>query len=193
MRMRRLKPHRITTAALLSVTLLSGCAVGPNYSAPPVEALGVPGAYGVAAAPAGPIDLTVWWRQFNDPLLTDLIGRATRANLDIAVSQARLIQARESLVEARGALLPSLTVQPGVSRSATHAPSSTIATAAGPIKSGGDSATTQLSIGLDASWQTNIFGGRRSVEAARANADAALFNLVGVRTSAAGEVATNYI
>jgi multidrug efflux system outer membrane protein len=193
MRMRRLKPYRITTAALLSATLLSGCAVGPDYLAPRPEALGVPGAYGVAAAPAGPVDLTVWWRQFNDPLLADLIGRATRANLDIAVSQARLIQARESLVQARAALLPSLTAQPGATRSATYAPSSTVATPAGPVTSGGNSAATELSIGLDASWQTNIFGGRRSVEAARANADAALFNLVGVRTSAAGEVATNYI
>ncbi len=178
---------------MLSTCLLVGCAVGPNYRAPPVEALGVPGAYGVAAAPAGPIDLAVWWRQFNDPLLTDLIDRATAANLDIAVSQTRLIQARESLVQARGALLPSLTGAPGVTRSVTRAPTSTFATEAGQLATSGNSATTELSIGLDAPWQPNIFGGRRSLEAARANADTALFNLIGVRTSAAGEVATNYV
>jgi len=196
MRMRRLKPYRTTTALLLSACLLGGCVVGPNYSAPPVAALGVPGAYGVTAAPAGPIDLAVWWRQFNDPLLTDLIGRATTANLDIAVSQTRLIQARESLIQARASWFPSLTASPQATRSVTYGPSSAIVTGAGtgPLVASGNSATTQLSLGLDATWQADIFGGtRRSVEAAQGNADAALFNLVGVRTSVAGEVATNYI
>ena len=46
----------------------------------------------------------------------------------------------------------------------------------------------------DASWQADLFGGlRRSLQAARADEAAALFDLEGVRTSIAGEVATNYI
>ena len=193
--MLRLKPYRTTTAALLSVCLVSGCAVGPNYSAPQATALGVPAAYGVAAAPAAPVDLVVWWRQLNDPLLTDLIGRATTANLDIAVSEARLLQARESLLQARASLLPSLSGSAGVTRNVTRTATTSIPTALGNIvQAGGTSASTQLSLGLDASWQADIFGGvRRSVEAAQANSDAALFNLAGVRTSVAGEVATNYV
>jgi len=194
MRMLRLKPYRITTAALLSTCLLSGCVVGPNYGAPQLAALGVPGAYGATAAPATAVDLTVWWRQLNDPMLTDLIGRATTANLDIAVSQARLVQARESLVQARTSLFPSLTGSAGATRNAAYAPTKTVVTGGVPIRTGGNSASTQLSLGLDASWQADIFGGvRRSIEAAQANSDVALFNLVGVRTSVAGEVATNYI
>jgi len=47
---------------------------------------------------------------------------------------------------------------------------------------------------LAASWQADVFGGnRRSAEAARASMASSLFNLVAVRTSVAGEVATNYI
>jgi NodT family efflux transporter outer membrane factor (OMF) lipoprotein len=191
--MRRVNPYRNATAALLTVSLLSACAVGPNYRAPPTEALGVPGAYGVTAAPAGPVDLAVWWRQFNDPLLTDLIGRATTANLDIAVSQARLRQARESLIQARGALLPSLSGSAGITHNVASSPATSIVSGGFAIPTGGASSSDQLSLGLDASWQANIFGGQRSIEAARANADAALFNLAAVRTSAAGEVATNYI
>jgi NodT family efflux transporter outer membrane factor (OMF) lipoprotein len=191
--MARLKPYRTTTAALLSVCLVSGCAVGPNYSAPQAAALGVPAAYGLAAASAAPVDLAVWWRQLNDPLLTDLIGRATTANLDIVVSQGRLRQARESLIQARSTLFPSLSGSAGVTRNATYAPTTTV-TGGAPIVVGGNSASTQLSLGLDASWQADIFGGnRRSVESAQADSDAALFNLAAVRTSVAGEVATNYI
>lgn len=192
--MARLKPYRTTTAAWLSACLLSGCAVGPNYSAPPTTALGVPAAYGVPAAPAAPVDLAVWWRQLNDPLLTDLIGRATTANLDIVVSQGRLRQARESLIQARSTLFPSLSGSASATRTATYAPTTTVGTGPAAIVTGGNSASTQLSLGLDASWQADIFGGnRRSVEAARADRDVALFNLAGVRTSVAGEVATNYI
>ena len=50
--MRPLKPYRSLTAALLPACLLIGCAVGPNYSAPPTAAVGASGAYRTTAAPA---------------------------------------------------------------------------------------------------------------------------------------------
>jgi NodT family efflux transporter outer membrane factor (OMF) lipoprotein len=183
------------SAAVLAVaSLLGGCAVGPNYRPPASAALGVPAGYTVPAAPAAAIDLTAWWQQFNDPLLTDLIGRATAANLDIAVSESRLRQAREALVQAQATLFPSLTGSAGVTHTMTYAPAGSVATVGGTIVTGGNSANTQLSLGLNASWQADIFGGtRRGIEAARANEDVAVFNLAGVRTSVAGEVATNYV
>jgi len=176
-------------AGALSIALiLGGCAVGPDYKAPAPNTLGVPSTYAppvtnpagsATAAPAG--DLSGWWRQFDDPLLTDLIARATASNLQIAESVARLAQARESLVQARGDLFPSLSGSAGATRNFTR--TSHIST--------GD---TQLSLGLDASWQIDLFGGlTRGVQAARADAAAARFDLEGVRTSVAGEVATNYI
>lgn len=174
---------------LLSIALLlGGCAVGPNYQAPAPNALGVPVAYAppvtkpamsAAAAPAG--DLSGWWRTFDDPLLTDLIARATASNLQIAESVARLAQARESLVQARGELFPTLGGSAGATRNFTR--TSHVSTG-----------NTQLSLGLDASWQVDLFGGlSRGVQAARADAAAARFDLEGVRTSVAGEVATNYV
>ena len=84
-------PKVALAAALLATCALAGCVVGPNYHAPPSGALGVPQAYGIAAAPAQPVDITVWWKQLNDPLLTELIDRATADNLDIAVSRSRLV------------------------------------------------------------------------------------------------------
>ena len=194
-----LEPKRHLAAALLAACALGlvgleGCAVGPDYRPRAPEALGVPQAYGVTAAPAAAVGLTTWWGQLNDPLLTQLIDKATAGNLDIAVSRARLLQAREQLIQTRSSLFPSLSGSAGAGQTATWARKTTTTVFGVPVASGGDSSSSQLSLGLDASWQVDIFGGtRRSVEAAEASRDAAIFNLAGVRTAVAGEVATNYI
>nr|AGU10815.1 Outer membrane efflux protein [uncultured organism] len=186
---------------LAFASLLGGCAVGPDYRPPAPAALGVPDAYSIASPTASPPDLSVWWRQFGDPLLTDLIGRATAGNLDIVVAQTRLRQAREALIQTRSTLFPSIGGSAGVSHNVTYAPEGTVVIGGGNsgtggaiVTTGGNSAINQFSLGLNASWQADVFGGtRRSIEAARADADVALFNLAGVRTSVAGEVATNYV
>jgi len=181
--------------------LLSGCAVGPDYHPPAPRNLGVPDAYAppvtaspAPSAPAATGDLSAWWRQFDDPMLTDLIAQATASNLQIAQSVARLAQARESLVQARGDLLPTLSGSAGATRNFTHGGSSSLDVGGTIVTTGGNSGSTQLSLGLDASWQLDIFGGlTRGVQAARADEAATRFDLEGVRTSIAGEVATNYI
>jgi NodT family efflux transporter outer membrane factor (OMF) lipoprotein len=169
--------------------LLAGCAVGPNYHAPDSASLAVPSSYappvtrpsGASGAPIAPADLATWWHQFHDPLLTELIGRATAGNLQIAQSLARLAEAREARVRAGADLLPTLNGSAGAGRNFAHGGGTT-------------NGTTDLSLGGDASWQVDIFGGlRRGLEAARADEAAARFDLEGVRTSVAAEVATNYI
>jgi NodT family efflux transporter outer membrane factor (OMF) lipoprotein len=189
------KRHLLAGAAvLLAAAFVSGCAVGPNYSAPRADALGVPSAYSLTAAPAAAVDLSAWWKQLNDPLLTDLIARATAGNLDIAVSETRLVQARESLIQSRASLFPTVNGSAGDTGTAVFAPRTTSTVGGVPITTGGNTRSNQISLGLDASWQADLFGGlRRSVEAAAASRDAAFFNLAAVRTSVAGEVATNYI
>src|SRR3954463_67070 len=68
--------------------LLAGCTVGPDYHPAAPGALGVPAAYAPPVtrpapgeAPPVEADLSAWWVQLGDPLLTDLIGRATAGNL----------------------------------------------------------------------------------------------------------------
>ena len=194
------------TSLVAIALLLAGCAAGPDYHAPAPAALHVPAGFAppittpaVDVAPV-PADLSAWWGQFDDTLLTDLIARATAGNLQIAQSVARLAQARESLVQARGDLLPSLSGSAGATRNFTHGGSSSIIVGGSGgsggtvVTTGGSSGSTQLSLGLDASWQVDIFGGlTRAMQAARADEAAARFDLEGVRTSVAGEVATNYI
>jgi NodT family efflux transporter outer membrane factor (OMF) lipoprotein len=181
------------------VLLLAGCAVGPDYHAPDPNTLGVPSRYAppvttsnlVIPAPAAPTavapDLATWWQQFDDPLLTDLIARATADNLQIAESLARLAQAREARVQTGADLLPTVNGSAGATENVARRSGSSAV-------GGGVSTNTQLSLGADASWQADIFGGlRRSSQAALADEAAAGFDLEGVRTSIAGEVATNYI
>ncbi len=179
--------------------LLTGCAVGPNYRAPASSALGVPDAYATAPVTPPVEDISQWWRRFDDPLLTDLVARATASNLSIAESLARLVQAREARIQSTAAQLPSVTGSAGATRNFSRG-SSSLVVGSGSSASGGTvittsgSNSTQLSLGLDASWQTDIFGGlRRTVEASRAAEAASGFDLEDVRTSVAGEVATNYL
>lgn len=197
------KPFGTAAIALL----LTGCAVGPDYRAPAPATLGVPARYAPPvtppasgeAAPA-PADLAAWWRQLDDPLLTDLIARATAGNLRIAQSLARLARAREARVQARADLLPTLSGSAGAARDVSRSSRTSVVVGGGNgqpgtvVTTGGSTGSTQLSLGLDASWQADIFGGlTRGVEAARADEASAFFDLEGVRTSVAGEVATNYI
>lgn len=181
-------------SACVAPLLLAGCALGPDYRAPQPASLGVPssyappvthrtGAVGPSAAKASiaPAELVRWWTQFDDPMLAGLIGQATAGNLQIAESLARLAEAREARLRAGADLLPTLTGSAGAGRNFVH-------------RGGGTSGTTDLSLGADASWQADVFGGlRRSLEAARADEAAARFDLEAVRTSVTAEVATNYI
>src|SRR6478672_2433800 len=94
--------NRLVGGAAIAL-LLAGCTVGPDYHPAEPGALGVPTAYAPPVTRPAPgelvpaeADLSAWWNQLGDPLLTDLIARATAGNLAIAQSVARLGQARES-------------------------------------------------------------------------------------------------
>ena len=177
--------------AFIPPIVLTGCVVGPNYRAPDAITLGVPAHYAApvtARAKADEVaitaqapDLATWWRQLEDPMLSDLVARATAGNLQIAQSLARLAQAREARVQAGADRLPTVTGSTSAGENFSHI-------------SGRTSSSRQLSVGADASWQADLFGGlTRGVQAARAEEAATAFDLEGVRTSTAGEVATNYI
>lgn len=204
--MNKTRPRR-RIAPLAAAMLLAGCAVGPDYHPPAPPSLGVPSSYappitsaGVPPPPETAANISAWWRQFNDPVLSSLIARATAANLRIAQSAARLAEAREARVQARGDLLPTVNGSAGVTGNFTHGGSSSIIVGGGNgspgtvVTTGGSSTNTQFSLGGDASWQADLFGGlRRGLQAARATEAAAFFDLEGIRTSIAGEVATNYV
>ena len=87
--------------ALLAGAGLLGCASGPNYQAPAanVDASLLFAATKEGAAAGEPV--AVFWRQFNDPLLNQLVEQALKANADVKVAQARLQEARANAGAAR--------------------------------------------------------------------------------------------
>lgn len=164
--------------APLCLIALSACTtVGPNYRAPEAAALAVPEGYTGPANGAPLADLSRWWEQFDDALLTRLIGEASAGNLDLAVASTRLTQAREALVQARAGLVPQAGASASVGRS---------------VGDGND--RTSFNVGADASWEIDLFGRiRRGVEAAGADAEGVYYDREALRTAIAAEVATNYI
>jgi outer membrane protein TolC len=95
-----------------------GCTVGPNYRAP--EPPAVPqwkdqAAQGVLADQKSDPDPT-WWRSFNDPILTQLIEKGIKKNLSVQQAVVRVLEARQSIVTARAAGLPSLSGNASYSR-----------------------------------------------------------------------------
>ena len=89
---------KISRLGVLAAALaLAACSTPPVRERPPL-----PAAYyapaGDAARPADPAALAYWWRQFDDPLLAELVETALVRNLD---QQAALAQLR-SLAHADG-------------------------------------------------------------------------------------------
>lgn len=188
----RIAPFARPIGAVSLLALLSACAVGPDYRAPTASALKVPDSF-VSARAGEETDLSRWWTSFDDPVLTQLVDRGLAANLDVAVAGARLRQARATLRQQQGSALPSLSASGSVARSIGNQGSTFVDPTTGQtISRGGD--TTIFRAGFDASWETDLFGGiRRSIEAARANAESAESDLHFAQVSVAAELGLNYL
>ena len=183
-----------SSRALLLTALLAGCTVGPNYRPPSPAALKVPEKFNASApAAAQQVDLARWWTGFDDPVLTQLVERSLAANLDIDAAGARLRQARATLRGAKGQALPTLGASGSVTRSVGRDGGSVIDPDTGTtISTGGD--TTVYRAGFDAAWEADIFGGiRRSIQAARADAEGAEAELHSAQLTVASEVGLNYL
>ena len=175
--------RRLRLATVPGLLTLSGCVVGPDYHAPQVAALGVPQRYSVPADQSAQGSNPRWWEAFGDPVLARLETEGLKANLDMAIALSRLRQSREAVVQARSGNVPTVSASGGYTR--TQA----IAGPAGATPSG-----DSLSLAADASYQVDIFGGRRrSIEAARADMQASEFDYGVVALTTQSEIANAYL
>jgi len=185
---------RQTAVLLLTIAALAGCSAGPDYRPRSASDLGVPDVWSVTAAPE-PEDLTRWWGKFDDPVLGQLIEQAAAANLDLAQATARLQQAREALVISRSDLFPGASGSAGYSRTEPiRGGGTTVTLPDGTVATTDRGGRSSFSLGLDASYQVDLFGGvRRSVESSRAQYQAAGYDYATVLLSVESEVARNYV
>ncbi len=188
------------SAPLVLALLLAGCAVGPDYHTPPLSGTEAPQGWHATLPHHGSrMALAHWWEQFHDPVLTQLVEQADATSPTIAQAVGRVREARASVSTSRAALLPQLKGSGSATRQGGFG-GSQFAGGAGGLSAGALNPTlglgtiTTLGAQADASWEIDLFGGkRRSLEGADARLTASEADWHDARVSLAAEVANTYL
>lgn len=181
-------PATVVLAGALALTLLAGCSVGPDYTPPETQ---VPDRWHQELARGlseGKADLRTWWVLLDDPVLDRMIGEAARGNLDLRRAVSRLLEARARVGLAAGEELPSIETQGELERGRL---SEGVQEELGSSRA---RTSTLYQLGLDASWELDLWGRiGRNVESADAALQATLEDYRDVLVSLFAEVATAYV
>ncbi|MEP7183616.1 MAG: efflux transporter outer membrane subunit [Betaproteobacteria bacterium] len=171
---------RKSLLAVALATALAGCAV--NQPAPPT--LDLPAATESSAQNAV---LENWWTAFDDPALTTLIDEALANNLDLRATLARIELARAQILLARSNLYPSVNLNADAGRSRISGAGSQRLPAGTPLVS------NNYAVGLDLSYELDVWGKYRSgALAAQNDLTAARYYREAVRITVVGDVAGAY-
>lgn len=188
--MHRLLP-RLRTPGALRPTLVvltlglagSGCAPWAARDAPlrasaaETPAAHLPAHWSVAMAAPGPHADADWWQGFDDALLPALVDQALAHNLELHAASINLERARAQRALAAAAGAPKLGLGAGAGRSGNRAGS-----------------TNSLRLGLDASWEADLFGADAAARAAAAaDLQAAAAALQATRLAIAAETTLAYL
>ena len=177
-----------STLTVAATLLLTGCAVGPDYTRPdapvpaqykqaPAAPIDAYGARWQSAQPADEAPTGAWWRVFQAPELDALMAQLHEHTPSIAQAEAQYRAAQALLQQAQAKLFPTLDARLDAQRTG----------------SAGQRAD-QYSAALAASWAPDLWGGvRRSIEANDAEAQARYARLAGVRLSAEAQLATAWL
>src|SRR5579864_6041263 len=185
------KSWRVRRAHLMAaaVLLLGGCTVGPKYVQPTTE---IPADFKEAgnwkaAQPSDAIAKGKWWEIYGDPQLNSLEEQVTVSNQTMKAAQAQFLEARAAIRTVRAGYFPVVTA--GASASGTHQSQNKTLFRPG-------SSTTYADYQLppiDASWEPDVWGRvRRTVEAARSEAQATAADLANADLSLHAELALDY-
>ncbi len=170
----------------LTMLLLSGCVVGPDYQAPNAA---LPGKFSEAAGKsAGDTTLDPWWENFRDKRLNDLVARGMNENLDVLQSLERISEAQANVVLAGAGGLPQ--INGGGNATVSGEDGTLLKKQSGSMHS----QTKNLAGSVGASWLLDLFGQyRRARESANASLDAAYDNVNVARLAYLSELTTTYI
>lgn len=174
----RKRPIIIALCGLLS--LLQGCAVGPDYRKPEVASLiafkEAPEGWKIATPNNGE-ERGLWWEVYCDPLLNELAAQVAINNQNLKAYEAAYRQARAVVREARANLFPTVSASPGVDRARSS-----------------NTTVTTLTAEVDASWDLDLWGKvRRQIESDKASAQASAASLADLTLSAQAELVTDYL
>lgn len=146
----------------LIALMLSGCVVGPDYEKPEVD---TPAEWRYQVTDAADTINTVWWEQFNDPVLDQLVEDALDNNKDVRIAAARIEEFAARVDITRSGLFPQFGYSGAGERSKTSL--NALGTAA---PAGGSRTNNLYSAGLGVGWELDLWGKvQRATEAARAD------------------------
>jgi multidrug efflux system outer membrane protein len=168
---------------LVVLVILGGCAVGPNYQRPAVNA---PEGFRFAdSETTNSFGDLPWWQVFKDPILQGLIGTAFTNNYDLKQAVARVEQARNQVAVANSAFFPQIGYGGDIGRGRNA-----LYNAPAPLN-GSTESSVQLT--LSAAWEIDLWGRiRRLSEVARAQYLATDEARRGVMITLVSDVATAY-
>lgn len=172
--------------ACLTLLLIGGCAVGPDFKPPappkadrytdkplPSQTAAVNVAGGQVQTFVSGADIpTEWWNVFHSQPLNDLISRALTNNADLKSAQAALAVAREDTLAQKGAYWPSVNGSFSATRSKT-------ASVLSPIPENNNLYFSLYTPEVAVSYTPDVFGlNRRTVESLKAQEESARFALI---------------
>jgi outer membrane protein TolC len=175
------------------VIFLAGCMVGPKYKQP---AAPVPPAYKElpetdqwkVAHPNAEVLRSTWWELFGDAQLTALEEQVTVSNQNLKVAEARFRQARATVRYYRAGEFPTISVSPGF-QALRYSPNQPYF----PSSAGSVGSTGNFFLPFDLSYEVDLWGRiRRTVAAARAEAQASAGDLATMTLSMQAELAYDY-
>ncbi|MFZ5570230.1 MAG: efflux transporter outer membrane subunit [Thermodesulfobacteriota bacterium] len=145
----------------LVMVVSAGCAVGPDYQRPQVN---TPDKWRFEYQDAKDFTNTAWWRQFNDPVLDELVTAALKENADILIAAARVEQYLGYYGGTRSALFPQIGAGAIGARERYSQAGRT------PLPAGVSAVDNTFQGLISAGWEMDIWGRlRRETEAARAD------------------------
>ncbi|OEC35843.1 outer membrane protein, multidrug efflux system [Pseudomonas cuatrocienegasensis] len=164
----------------LLVVALSACAVGPDYQQPETQPLTLKQAsdnYDQSRFEA------LWWQQFEDPTLNQLVRQSLEGNRELRIAFSRLRAARAIREDIANDRLPTVTSrasgefgkaqQPGVSEQRER--------------------SERYDLGLDMAWELDLFGRiQRQLEASDAQIEVAEADYQQVQVSLIAELVDAY-
>ena len=180
---------RWSLAAAIVLLALGGCVVGPDEKPPALPDGSTAPLVSVTPAlesAAEPPD--TWWKLYDDPLLDQLVTHALAANQDLAVAEADLSLARASLEATRNGQYPQTNLNLGAKYGRDGATDEILELTGRPPQT-----LWIFDDILDVSYEVDLFGRvRRSVEASRADAQAAAAARDSVKITVAAETTRAY-
>jgi NodT family efflux transporter outer membrane factor (OMF) lipoprotein len=173
-------------AAMLVV--LQGCTVGPKYVKPstpiaPADAFKELDGW-KTAQPSDQMNRGNWWEIFGDPQLNELEEQLTISNQNLKAAEARFHEARALVRFNRSAEFPIISTSPSIAalRDSAHKPYL-------PFTSN----TGDFVLPFDLSYEVDVWGRvRRTVSAAREQAQATAADLQTVNLSLHADLALDY-